>query len=816
MDRLLTDVRFALRQFVQRPGFTLVVVLTLALGIGGNAAIFTVVDQVVLQPLPYGQPERLVRIYTQFPGLGFDRFWMSAPEYLELTEWSRSYDAVGAYGLGAANVSGGETPVRTVEATVTASLFPTLGVAPQRGRWLEDDDNRPNADPVVVLGDGFWRRALGGDPQVVGSTLQVDGVTRTMVGVMPPGFDLEDAGIDVWTPATIDPVNPGGRGSHYLNVLARLSDRATLSSAREEMGALLARWDESFPDTHSPSPEGHPFVVFPYHDEVVGGIRGAAMMLLGAVAFVLLIACANVASLLLARAETRKREIAVRSALGAERGRLVRQFLTESVVLALTGGALGIALAWGGLKALLAAYPDAVPRSGEIVLDARALAFTALIAVATGLLFGLAPALRVRTGDLFRSLKEGGRGGDGVSTHAVRRGLVVAEVALATVLVLGAGLLLRSFWNLSQVDPGFEAGGVLSFQISLPEASYPETAQVESFYARLTERLAALPGVEAAAGVSGLPPRRDINANDTDFEGIPDNDDLPQNVDYYQIVTADAFRALGVPIVQGRGFTAADAAGSPPVAVINQTLADRFYPDQDPVGRRIRRGWWGDEEPWYTIVGVAADVKQGGLEEPAGTELFLLHDQWSTVEDAGSPRTLYLVVRSAGDPLALAGPAAAAVRALDPTLPLAEVRPLEQVVADSLNRPRLLALLLAVFALVALALATVGTYGVLAYAVEERRHEMGIRMALGATARDVLRLVVSQGMRPVVAGLVLGVVGAFALRQVLSSLLYGVAPTDPMTFATVPLLLVVVALAACLFPGRSATKVDPAVALRQE
>jgi len=818
MDTLLADVRFALRQFSKRPLFTLVVVVTLALGIGGNAAIFTVADQVLLQPLPYAEPGELVRVYTQFPSLGFDRFWMSEPELLELAEWSESFSAVGAWATGASNVSGGDTPVRVAAASGTASFYEALGVATHRGRWPSQADMLSNAEPVVVLGHGLWQRVFGGDPDLVGETILVDGVDYLVIGVAPPGFDVADTGAEVWGALQIDPAEPGGRGSHYLNVLARLAPGTSLEAARQEVDALLGRWEESFPDTHHPSQENHAMVLLPLHDDMVGNAETPLLLLLGAVGFVLLIACANVANLMLARAEGRKREIAVRASLGAERGRLVRQFLTESVILALAGAGLGLGVAWAGLKAVMAANPEAVPRAAEVALDGRAVLFTALVALATGLLFGLAPAVRVKAGNLFAALKEGGRTTGGAASQALRRGLVVAEVALATMLVLGAGLLLKSFWTLQQVDPGFEAGGALSFQISLPEANYPESAGVGAFYDRLLAELEALPGVESATGMNNRPPVRRLNANDTEFEGVATGDgaELPDNVDYYQVVAGDYFSTMRIPLVAGRGFRDTDTTSSPPVVVINQTLADRYYPDESPLGRRIRRGWFTDEEPWYTVVGVAADVKQDGLDKPAGTELYFLHGQWDNVEGLNPPRTMYLVVRTAGDPLALVPGVRQAVGRLDASLPLADVEPLERVVSDSLVRSRFLTLLVAVFAAMALLLAAVGTYGVLAYAVAQRRHELGIRMALGATGRDVLRLVVTQGMRPVLAGLALGLAGAFLVSRALASQLYGVAPTDPATYAAVPVVLVGVALVACLLPGASATRVDPAVALRSE
>jgi predicted permease len=828
MRQLWQDLRYTARHWIRKPGFALVVVLTLALGIGANAAIFSVVDAVLLKPLPYPEPERLVQIYSQFPNLGFDKFWISPPEYLELREWARSYDAVGAYVLTTENVAGGELPMRARTAYVTAPLWRALGVDAEHGRTFTEEEDGPGADPVVLLSHGFWQRTFGADPELVGNTVEVDGKTRTVVGILPPEVDLEDSGVEVWLPLAIDPANPGGRGSHFLYLIGRLGEGVPLAQAREEMEALLTRWEEQFggADDHAPNTEGHRFLIQPLKEEMVGEVRPAMLLLLGAVGLVLLIACANVANLLLARAEARQREIAIRTALGANHGRLVRQFLTESVALAVTGGLLGLGLAFWGLKTLVAAYPESVPRIGGITLDLRVLAFTVAASLVTGLVFGLAPALHARTRAFFNALREGGRSSTGKTRQWFRRGLVVAEVALAAVLVVGAGLLLKSFWTLTRLDPGFDAGGLLSFQIELPASAYPEPEQVASFYDRLIRRLETLPGVESAAAAAGLPPQRSVNANTTQFESVPDDPDgPPHNVAYYQFVSPGYFATLGIPVIEGRGFAESDAPGDPPVVVINQTMAKTFWPDRDPVGQRLRRGWWsstedsegGFTEPWHTIVGVVADVKQGGMDQEVGTELYFLHRQVPAATPGGRiRRTLNLLVRTAGDPLALAPMARAEVGRMDPALPVANVRSMETVVSDSMVRRRFLSLLVGLFAGLALLLAAVGTYGVLSYAVEERRYEMGVRMALGARGTSVLMLVLRQGMGLVLAGLAVGVGLALLLREVLASQLYGVEPTDPVTYAVVAAVLVAVAFVACLVPAGRAMRTDPVVALKSE
>jgi putative ABC transport system permease protein len=814
MTDLLADLRYALRLWTKRPAFTVVVVATLALGIGANSAIFSVVDAALLQPLPYRQPAGLVAIYSQFPTLGFDKFWISPPEFLELRRWATSFDEVGAYRTGRVNVSGGDEPQRVRSAIASASLFRALGVDAELGRYYGEEEDVAGAAPVVLLGHDLWQRSFGGDRGLVGKSVTVDGAPRTVVGVMPAGFDVADSHVEVWEPLALDPADPGGRGSHYLYLIGRLKAGVTLAQARLELAGLLNRWAEEFPDTHVPRPERHPLIYLSLLDDLVGAARPAMLLLAGAVGLVLLIACANVANLLLARAESRQREVAVRTALGAARGRLVRQFLAESVLLALVGGAVGVVLAVWGVNAVLAANPEGVVRVEHIGLDGKVLAFTFAVALATGLLFGLAPALHARSRTFFNPLREGGRATVGRRRRLFRAALVVAEVALAAVLVIGAGLLLKSFWTLGHVDPGFEPAGALTLQLSLPESSYPEAADTYGFFQRLLAGLGSLPGVAEASAMTGLPPLRDVNANDTEFEGVPGPPDgPPQNVDYYQFVNLGYFRTMGVPLVRGRAFRTEDVGGAP-VAVVDQRLAQVFWPDSDPIGKRLRPPY-GDDTPWFTVVGVARDVKQGGLDRPAGTELYFLSDQ---VEKAFSYplRTRNVVVRTAGDPLALSGAVREEVRRLDPALPIAGLQTLEQAVSGSITGSRFLALLVGIFALLALTLAAVGTYGVLSYSVEERRHEVGVRMALGARAGGVLRLILGQGLALVCLGLVLGLAGSWALHRLLASVLFAVAPSDPATLAVVTALLLAVALAACLVPARRATRVDPVISLRAE
>ena len=816
MSQTMRDLRYSLRLLARSPAFTVVAVLTLALGIGANAAIFSVVDAVLLEPLPYRAPERLVSIYSRFTNQGFDHFWISPPEYLELRRMARSFADVGGYRNQAANVSGQERPLRVDVTFATASALTTLGVPAERGRWYSAAEDSPQGEQVVLLGDALWRRAFGADPRIVGRRVLVDGVNRTVTGVMPPGAQIGGQRVEAWLPLRLGPINPHQRGNHYLDLVARLAPGVTLRQARAEMAGLLVRWQGlAGAGEHVPSPEKHPLVIAPLLDDTVGEARPALRLLWGAVGFVLLIACANVANLQLARAEGRQREIAVRTALGAGRGRLLRQFLTESLLLALAGGGIGLLLAVWGVRAMVATSPDSVPRMAEIAVDPRSLAFTLLVSVVSGVAFGLAPAVHTRAGVAFAALKEGGqRSTAGSARQRLRRGLVVAEVTLAAMLVVGGGLLLRSFWELQRVDPGFQPQGLLTMEVALPRAAYATPVQVAAFVERLTERLAALPGVEAAAVANGLPPRREVDANDTVFENLPeDPKGPPHNVDFWQFATRDYFRAMRIRLAAGRFFTPQDGAQGPGVAVINETMARRFWPGKNPIGRRVKG--YGPDDKWLTIVGIAHDVKQQGLDQKTGTELYFLESQAPATVDY-APRDFYVVLRCPRDPMLLAAPARAEIQRLDPTLPVAHLAPMERVLYQSMARPRFVTLLVMLFALVALALAAIGTYGVLAYSVEQRTQEIGVRMALGAEVRGILAMVLRQGLGLAASGLVLGLALAVVLRRVLASVLFGVSAADPLTFAGVAAILTLVATAACYLPARRAAAVAPAEALRHE
>jgi predicted permease len=808
------DIRHALRQLWKSPGYAAVTVLTLALGIGANTAIFSVVNGVVLKPLPYPDPERLMFITSQFPGLGFDQFWVSAPEFVEFRDENQTFQSVGAYNAGAVNLGTEEQPRRVNSAVVTSELMPTLGVPSIRGRLFTYEDTLPGAEDVGILSFEVWRSSFAGDESVIGRIVPVDGIPTRIVGIMPAGYDVHDAKIQVWLPLTLDPANPGGRGSHFLYLVGRLKDGIDVRQAQAGVETLLTRWAAKT-GTHSPNLTTHRLRLDPLKTDMVGGVATALWVLQGAVGFVLLIACANLANLLLARAESRQKEFAIRSALGAGRWRLLRQFLTEGVILALIGGALGAALGYAGLRALLTANPDSIPRAADITLDPSVLFFTLLVSVATGLLFGMAPLLHLRQQAVTVSLKESGqRTTAGAARKHVRGALVMAEVALAVVLVIGAGLLLRSFWNLMTVDAGFNRSQLTTFGLVLPTTTYNTPQSRVDFFHRLTDTLSAVPGVQSVSAMTGLPPMRQVNANDTDFEGYSQSEGTPaENVDYYQTVTADYVKTMGIAVTKGRDFTQGDATGNP-VVLVNETLARAFFPNQDPIGRRLKPSS-SQQVPWFTIVGVLRDVKQGGLDEKTGTELYFLADQGPAAVRT-APRNMNIVVRSSLPIESLAPQIRRIVQGMDATLPIVKLRTMDEVFGESVSQPRLLAQLLGFFAGLALLLAAIGTYGILSYSVTERRREIGIHMALGATRRTVLGMVLGQGLRLTVVGLVVGVAASFALTRLLQTQLFNVKPSDPATMTAVVVFIACIAFIACYLPANRATRVDPMVVLRDD
>jgi predicted permease len=690
-----------------------------------------------------------------------------------------------------------------------------LGVNPLIGRSFTREDTLPGAEDVAILSHELWQRSFAGSPAVLGTITPIDGVSTRIVGVMPAGYDVHDQRVELWLPLTINPQSPGNRGGHFLYLIGRLKSEVTITQARADLERMLRGWKDMAKAQHVPNTELHRLRIDDLRGDVVGNVKTALWVLQGAVAFVLLIACANLANLLLARADSRHREFAVRAALGAGRGRLLRQFLTEGVVIAVLGAIVGTALAVAGLRALLAAFPESIPRAAEVSLDWRVLLFTLGVAIATGLIFGLAPMVHLREQSIGGALKEGGtRTSAGSARTMTRNALVMAEVALAVMLVVGAGLLVRSFWNLMQVDPGFDRSRLSTFGLVLPGASYPDPQLRLDVFGRLLDRIRQIPGVQSAAAMTGLPPSRPVNANDTDFEGLAKVEGGPiHNVDYYNNVSVDYVETMKIPVVAGRGFEETDVTGGP-VALINEALAKKFYPGMDPIGRGIRPGS-SQPLPFARIVGVLKDLKQGGVDEPAGTEVFFLASQAPRLFNF-APSNMNIAVRSSLPYETLAPQLRAAVREIDGSLPIVRMRTMDDVFEASVARPQFLALLLTVFASLALLLAAVGTYGILSYSVAERRQEIGIRMALGADRSAVLGMILRHGLLLTGIGLAAGIAASFLVNRALGSLLFNVQPNDPWTLAGVTAIITLVAIVACLIPARSATRVDPLVVLRQE
>jgi putative ABC transport system permease protein len=824
MDNLLKDLRYGLRMLIKNPGFTVVAVIALTLGIGANSAIFSVVNAVLLRPLPYDDPDKLMIMSERSPQL--EGMSISYPNFLDWREQNQVFEHIAVFRRQSYNLTGSGEPERLTGGIVSADMFPALKATPIMGRTFTNDEDKPGGALVTVLSYGLWQRRFGADPSIVGQSLTLNGKPYTVIGVMPQGF-LFPSRVELWIPVGHEYSSPNwqNRGNHPgLYGVARLKEGVTLEQARTEMDAIAARLEEQYPNTNI----GGRVSITPLYENVVRGIRPALLVLLGAVGFVLLIACANVANLLLARAAARQKEIAVRTALGASRTRLIRQLLTESVLLSLAGGALGLVLANWGVDLIVAVSPNNIPRVAEIGLDSRVVIFTLAVSMLTGIIFGLVPALQASKPDLNETLKDAGRGSTGgLHRQIVRRVLVVAEVALSLVLLVGAGLTIRSFYRLGQVNPGFSTDNLLTLQVSLPAAKYPTPEQRLNFYEQTRERIAALPGVQSAAVATGLPLGNNGNQTSFTIEGQPDPPPGETPLMEVVYISPDYLKTMNIPLLAGRAFSyddkqsaqadllpgrAADSAGrdSPGVLIIDETFAKRYWPDEDPIGKRVRFGGRGRDNPLLTVVGIVGRVKMEGLNVDSNRVqgyLPYMRGPWNSMT---------FVARTAGDPQNLAAAARQEVLAVDGDLPVFSVRTLEQIQADSVAPQRLNMLLLGIFAGVALILAGVGIYGVMAYSVTQRTHEIGIRMALGARRGDVVKLVVGQGMLLSLVGVALGLGAAFALTRVMSSLLFEVSATDPATFFGISALLVGVALVACFVPALRASRVDPMVALRYE
>jgi putative ABC transport system permease protein len=805
MADLWRDIQYAARTLRKAPGFAALAILTLALGIGANSALFSVINAVLLRPLPYREADRLVFLTEwseQVPEMSF-----SVANFKDLRDQSRVFESlVASNGTSFILTGAGGEPERLNARRVSSGFFATLGKQPILGRAFTPEEDKPGAEPVVLLSEGFWERRFGRDPNVVGRSLSLSGESFTVVGVLPAQFHQSWRAMDVFTPLLRLEDQIGGeerRGNHPgIYVVGRLKDGVSVEQARTEVKALAERLAQEHPLSNA----RQSMTVETLADVLVGEMRPALLLLLGAVVFVLLIACVNVANLLLARGAARQKEIAVRMALGARRGRLVRQLLTESMLLSVSGGLLGIALAYAGVRALVATLPANVPRADEIRIDGQVLGFTVALALLTGLAFGLVPALRTVRVDLHDPLKEGGRGNTG-GHHRLRSGLVVAEVALALVLMVGAGLLLRSFFRVLGADPGVRPEGVLSAAVPLPQGRFAEHGPRANLVRQVLDHARSLPGVEAAAVALPLLGGWQSSFN---VEGRPEPPPGQRPSADITRISPDYFAAMGIPVEEGRVFDERDKDGAPSVCVIDESFARTHWPGESAIGRRVKFGRLEDEKsPWLEVVGVVGHVKNYGVDEPSRVEIYLpfLQDSVSSFS---------LLLRTKGDPASLAAPLRAAVRQADPELPTYAVRTLEEILAERTAQRRLAALLISVFASLALVLAAIGIYGVMSYTVSQRTQEIGVRMALGAERTTILGMVLRQGTSLALLGVGIGLLVAFAIGRVIASMLFETSPGDPPTFSLVPVVLFGVAALACYLPARRATRVDPMVALRCE
>jgi len=819
-DEMFQDLRFGARMLLRQRAFTMAAIIALSLGIGANTAVFSVVNAVLLRPLPYQNSDRMAMIWGNFLLLKIEQLSAKAADYVDYRDQTQSFETVAAFDTDDFALTGGSQAERVVGAGVTANLFPMLGAKAAQGRLISSEENQTGRDNVVVVSHKFWQSRLGGEPNVIGRSVRLSDLSYTIIGVMPAGFEFPHPSfnfarqVEFWIPLAFTTEQVAQRQSPYhLNVIGLLKPNVTIEQARGEMTALGQRFEREHRSYRGPnnSDMGWRITVTPLQEQIVGKSRRALLVLFAAVFLVLLIACANAANLLLMRATVRQKELAIRTALGAGRLRLIRQLLTESLLIGALGGLFGLALAWVGVKALVALSPENLPRLQEINVDGRVLLFTLTLSVLTGLIFGLAPALQASKPDLQQTLKEGGAAATR-GRHWMRNLLVVGEVAIAMTLLVGAGLMLNSFLRLQRVNPVVNAGKLLSVEINLSETRYPKPAQAATFFQELIRRVESLPGVERVS-LSTIQPLSGVAENNPFcIEGRPlDFNNAP--VAGWQHVTPNHFRTLGVPIIAGRDFTERDndkssgAGGG--AAIINETMARRYFPNEDPIGKRLTLGLPRPDNPWLTIVGVVKDIPHRGLESKAEPDWYLSY--------LGQPlRSGYLIVRASGDPASLAAAIRGQISAIDKDQPVTAIQTISEVIASTTAPRRFNTLLLAIFAAVALTLAAVGIYSVISYSVTQRTQEIGVRVALGARAGDVIRLILKQGLTLTLIGIAAGVFGAIAAARVISGLLYGVTATDPATFVAIALLLTGVALLACYLPARRAARVEPIIALRRD
>src|SRR5215213_8525161 len=786
----LHDLRFALRMLLKNPGFTIVAVIALALGIGANTAIFSVVNSVLLRPLPYEDPERLVMVWEDASKSGHPRDTPTAANYADWRDQNQVFDGMAAMTDESFNLTGAGDPERLEGMRVSASLFPLLGVEPQLGRVFTAAEDQPGSQPVVLLSYGLWQRRFGGDHNIVGQALTLNGESYSVVGVMPARFQFPSSDDEAWVPIAFTQQQSTNRNRHYLQVLARLKPSVTLTQAQTEMTTIAKRLQQQYPATNTDLGAA----VTSLHEHLVGDIKPALLILLGAVGLVLLIACANVANLLLARAAVRQKEIAVRIALGARRLRLIRQFLTESILLSTVGGVVGFVIAYTGLVLLRTFIPENISQTREISIDLKVLGFTFFVSVATGVIFGLAPAIQAVRFNQSETLKEGGRdAATGGSGKRLRSLLVTAEVAISLVLLIGAGLLINSFVRLRNVDPGFRSDNLLTMKIVMPEAKYLDRPRRIAFYNNLLQRVQSLAGVRSAAITTNLPLYHQGNSISVHLQGRPEPPPGQELIVVTRIISPGYFDTMTIPLLSGRKFSEQDIVTTPRVAVVSETMARSFWPNEDPIGKRIAIGEIKSDRDWIKIIGVAKDVRQVELTADPKPQMYLTYLQFGFFDSRD------LVVKTDVDPASMAATVRKAVWEIDKDQPVSNIQTL-----------------LAIFAGVALVLAGVGIYGVMSYSVAQRTHEIGIRMALGAQTAAVLKLALAYGMKLVIIGIAIGLVAAFALTRLMSSLLFGVTATDPTTFTLISLLLIGVAALASYIPARRATKVDPMIALRYE